>query len=289
MQHRSEIFVALQRLLPQHWLSRKLARIAESRRVWLKTLLIKRAVAYFGINLSEAERPNTDDYVSFNDFFTRALKSESRPIDAESESIVSPVDGAISQIGAIVDDQLIQAKGMHYSVGQLLGNKHMAQSYMNGRFSTLYLSPKDYHRVHAPYDCVLVRTRYIPGSLFSVNAMTTEALPALFARNERLVCEFESAMGRFCLVFVGAMLVAGIQTVWNGREHPGAGSIREKEYHDSEFTFTKGSELGRFQFGSTVILLFSDKCRWLSQLNEGDSIQLGQRLGVDTSATIDTR
>ncbi len=281
MNHRAELFVALQRLLPKHALSRLIAKAAESKTVWLKNALIERAIASFDINIDEAESSDINDYENFNSFFTRALKEGARPIDSDDQAVVSPADGAVSQAGPINQHKIIQAKGSDYSASRLLGNSQQAKSYENGSFATIYLSPRDYHRVHMPADGKLLSTRYIPGDLFSVNDQTAQALPNLFARNERLVCEFESDNGNFAVVFVGAMLVAGIETVWGGFETPGRGAIRENDLSDRELSYKKGDEIGRFKFGSTVILLFQeDKIRWQDSLMPQADIQMGEKIAV---------
>jgi len=260
MNHRAEIFVALQRLLPQHGLSRLIAMAAESKRTWLKNWLIQRAIATFKINMQEAKDQELEAYENFNAFFTRELSEGARPIAKGSDTLVSPADGVISQAGEINKTRILQAKGIDYSVSRLLGNSETAKAYSNGSFATIYLSPKDYHRVHMPTAGKLLSSRYIPGELFSVNDQTAQALPGLFARNERLVCEFESPeLGAFSVIFVGAMLVAGIETVWGGFEEPGPGAVRETDYSDEAMTFEKGDEIGRFKFGSTVILLFKEQ------------------------------
>ena len=281
MNHRAELFVALQRLLPKHTLSRLVAKAAESKTVWLKNALIKRAIASFDINIDEAESSDINDYKSFNSFFTRALKEGARPIDNDEGSVISPADGAVSQAGAINHHKIIQAKGNDYSASRLLGDSQQAKSYENGSFATIYLSPRDYHRVHIPAAGRLLTTRYIPGDLFSVNDQTAQALPNLFARNERLVCEFESEAGNFVVVFVGAMLVAGIETVWGGFETPGRGAIRETDFSDRDLRYKKGDEIGRFKFGSTVILLFQeDRVRWQDSLMPQSAVQMGEKIAV---------
>jgi phosphatidylserine decarboxylase len=281
MNHRAELFVALQRLLPKHALSRLIAKAAESKKVWLKNALIERAIASFDINIDEAESSDINDYENFNSFFTRALKEGARPIDSDGQAVVSPADGAVSQAGPINQHKIIQAKGSDYSASRLLGNSQQAKSYENVSYSTIYLSPRDYHRVHMPADGKLLSTRYIPGDLFSVNDQTAQALPNLFARNERLVCEFESDNGNFAVVFVGAMLVAGIETVWGGFETPGRGAIRENDLSDRELSYKKGDEIGRFKFGSTVILLFQkDKIRWQDSLMPQADIQMGEKIAA---------
>ena len=279
MNHRAELFVALQRLLPKHALSRLIAKAAESQTVWLKNALIERAIASFDINIDEAESDDINDYKNFNSFFTRALKDGVRPIDSGDQTVVSPADGAVSQAGPINHHKIIQAKGSDYSVSRLLGDSQQAKSYENGSFATIYLSPRDYHRVHIPAAGKLLSTRYIPGDLFSVNDQTAQALPNLFARNERLVCEFESENGNFVVVFVGAMLVAGIETVWGGFETPGRGAIRETDFSDRDLSYKKGDEIGRFKFGSTVILLFpEDGIRWQDSLMPQADVQIGEKI-----------
>ena len=259
MDHRAELFVALQRLLPKHALSRLIAKLAESKNIWLKNLLINRAIKTFDINMDEAISDDLASYDSFNAFFTRQLKPEARPLDKGAKIITSPADGVISQAGKIVKNKVLQAKNVDYSLARLVGDSNQAKHYENGIFSTIYLSPKDYHRVHIPADGQLLHSRYIPGELFSVNQQTAEMVPNLFARNERLVCEFKSAqLGHFSVIFVGAMLVAGIETVWGGMEKPGPGAVRETDHSDQEIYFSKGDEIGRFKFGSTVILLFPE-------------------------------
>ena len=279
MNHQAELFVALQRLLPQHALSRLIARAAESKMPWLKNRLIERAIAAFDINIDEAESSDLDDYENFNSFFTRALKDGARPIDQDSDALISPADGAVSQAGPITRQRIIQAKGSDYSASRLLGDSEEAKLYTDGAFTTIYLSPKDYHRVHMPIAGTLISTRYIPGDLFSVNDKTAQALPGLFARNERLVCQFDSELGQFALVFVGAMLVAGIETVWGGFETPGRGAVRNADFSGRDLNFDKGEEIGRFKFGSTVILMFQkDKIDWQDSFVPQAPVQMGEKI-----------
>lgn len=279
MDHRTELFVALQRLLPKHFLSRAIAKLAESKCKKLKNWLINRAIKTFDINMDEAISDDLDSYENFNAFFTRELKPEARPLDRGAKVIISPADGVISQAGDIRKNKIIQAKNVDYSVARLVGDSNQAKNYENGVFATIYLSPKDYHRVHIPADGKLLSTRYIPGELFSVNQQTAESVPNLFARNERLVCEFESKkLGRFSVIFVGAMLVAGIESVWAGMEKPGPGAVRETDYSEQELTFAKGDEIGRFKFGSTVILLFQpDRVSLDSQIKPQSAVQVGAK------------
>ena len=282
MSNSAELFVALQRVLPKHFLSRLIARAAESKQPWLKNMLISRAIKAFNINMQEAASDNLDDYENFNAFFTRALKPGVRPIDKGQTSIVSPADGAISQAGPISKNRILQAKGIDYSVSRLLGDSSQARFYQDGNFATIYLSPKDYHRVHMPAAGKLLSSRYIPGELFSVNDKTAQALPGLFARNERLVCEFESPeLGRFSLIFVGAMLVAGIETQWSGFEQPGPGTVRETDHCSDALQYAKGDEIGRFKFGSTVILLFPQQSiDWSQKIEPYAVVQMGEEIAL---------
>ena len=282
MNHRAELFVAVQRILPKHALSRLIARLAESQNQWLKNLLINRAIKTFDINMDEALNDDLSCYKSFNAFFTRQLKPELRPLDAAANILTSPADGVISQAGKISKNKILQAKNVNYSLTRLVGNARQAKQYENGLFSTIYLSPKDYHRVHIPADGQLISTRYIPGELFSVNQQTAEVVPNLFARNERLVCEFKShQLGHFSVIFVGAMLVAGIETVWSGMEKPGPGAVRENDYSDQAISFLKGDEIGRFKFGSTVIVLFPENAVTLDKnIKETNPINVAEKFGL---------
>lgn len=284
MSHRADLFVALQRMLPKHGLSRVIAKLAESKRPWLKNKLISAAIKAFDINMAEAATEDLDAYANFNAFFTRELKAGVRPIDTSKTSLISPADGAISQAGQISKNRILQAKGIDYSVSRLVGNSTQALTYENGSFATIYLSPKDYHRVHMPISGKLLSSRYIPGELFSVNDQTAEALPGLFARNERLVCEFESTeCGHFSLIFVGAMLVAGIETIWSGFEQPGPGAVRETDYSEDAFHFAKGDEIGRFKFGSTVILLFPQQSiEWSDNIKPSATVKMGEKIAEKT-------
>jgi phosphatidylserine decarboxylase len=282
MNHRAELFVAVQRILPKHALSRLIARLAESQNQWLKNLLINRAIRTFDINMDEALNDDLSSYKSFNTFFTRQLKPELRPLDAGANTLTSPADGVISQAGKISKNKILQAKNVNYSLTRLVGNARQAKQYENGLFSTIYLSPKDYHRVHIPADGQLISTRYIPGELFSVNQQTAEMVPNLFARNERLVCEFKSQqLGHFSVIFVGAMLVAGIETVWSGMEKPGPGTVRENDYSDQAISFLKGDEIGRFKFGSTVIVLFPENAVTLDKnIKATNPINVAEKFGL---------
>ena len=282
MDHRAELFVALQRLLPKHALSRLIAKLAQSKNIKLKNALINRAIKTFDINMNEAISDDLTSYDSFNAFFTRQLKPEARPLANGVKVITSPADGVISQAGEISKNRILQAKNVDYSLARLVGDSKQAKQYENGTFSTIYLSPKDYHRVHIPADGQLLSTRYIPGELFSVNQQTAETVPNLFARNERLVCEFKSEqIGYFSVIFVGAMLVAGIETVWGGMEKPGPGAVRETDYSTQDIKFSKGDEIGRFKFGSTVILLFPENCiSFENNIQPLNPVKMGEKIAL---------
>ncbi|MGS2723117.1 archaetidylserine decarboxylase [Porticoccus sp. GXU_MW_L64] len=279
-----ELFAALQRLLPQHSLSRLIARLADSETPWLKRWLIERFVAAYDINMEEALQQDLEHYPCFNAFFTRQLKPDVRPLDTSSNAITSPADGTISQIGYLQGDQLIQAKSKTFAANALLGSEQDASLFEQGAFTTIYLSPKDYHRVHMPVDGQLLHSRYIPGHLFSVNRATTTHIPGLFARNERLVCLFQTPVGKVAIVLVGAMLVAGIGTVWQGQFTPNPQAVIEQTFDSkTAITLNKGDELGHFNFGSTVIMLFEkDAMHWHQQLSRGRGVKMGEVLGVAT-------
>src|SRR5690606_24991155 len=214
------LFIVFQYLVPQHLLSRLVGKIAASELPWIKNPFIDWFSRRYQVDMSEAADPEPRNYPSFNAFFTRALKAGARPLDSDPDSIVSPADGAISQLGAIEAGRIFQAKGQTYTTAELLGDTDMAALFDGGVFATVYLSPRDYHRVHMPVSGRLLRTLYVPGDLFSVNQTTAENVPRLFARNERLVCLFDTECGPMAVVLVGAMIVAGIDTVWAGQVAP---------------------------------------------------------------------
>jgi phosphatidylserine decarboxylase len=230
--------------------------VAAKERGSVTTWIIRRFVAKYGVDMGEALASDIASYRSFNDFFTRALKPGARPIAAAD--LVSPVDGAISQFGAIEGDQIFQAKGHRYSTTALVGgDAALAARFAHGSFATLYLSPKDYHRIHMPCDGRLLRMIYVPGDLFSVNPTTARGVPGLVARNERVVCVFETARGPFVLVLVGATIVGSMATVWHGVVNPPrGGEVREWRYDDQQIVLRQGEEMGRFLLGSTVVMLF---------------------------------
>jgi phosphatidylserine decarboxylase len=270
--------IALQYLAPQHALSKFAGWLSSRRWCWWKNWQINFLINSYGADLSAATSSNLDDYPNFNSFFTRHLKPELRPI---GNDCVAPVDGCISQIGDIHSDILLQAKGFNYTLDALLGgSKDLAAAFQNGKFATIYLAPKDYHRVHIPLDGTLRETIYIPGQLFSVNQQTVNGVPDLFSRNERLVCIFDTKLGSMAVIFVGAMLVGNIVTAWDAT--PTSKSITRLTYPQGSQpapTFKKGEELGYFTMGSTVILLFpNDKITWLADFHESSPTKMGQQL-----------
>jgi phosphatidylserine decarboxylase len=244
-----------QYLLPKRALTVFAGWVAGARAGILTTRLIAWFVGKYGVDMAEAANPDIASYASFNDFFTRALKPGARPL-AQAE-LICPVDGAISQFGTIERDQIFQAKGHSYSTTALVGgDAELAAQFQDGHFATLYLSPRDYHRIHMPCDGVLKRMIYVPGDLFSVNPVTARGVPELFARNERVVCVFESARGPWVLVLVGATIVGSMATVWHGLVNPPRGPVREWRYGDQQINLKQGDEMGRFLLGSTVVNLF---------------------------------
>lgn len=280
---RTRLFLLLQYLLPQHLVSRLGARLAQVRHPLLKNALIRGFIRRFDVDMSEAAQPNASHYPHFNAFFTRALRPGVRPVDARADAVTSPADGAVSQIGTIEGGRIFQAKGHAFSTAELLADSADAALFDGGAFATIYLSPRDYHRVHMPLDATLRRLRHVPGSLFSVNAVTAGAVPALFARNERVVCLFDSSHGPLALVLVGAMVVAGIETVWTGPIAPAGHDVLTLDYtRDVQArSLAKGAEMGRFQLGSTVIVLLPrNGVRWNDTLSAGSPLRMGQHIGT---------
>ena len=245
-----------QYLLPKRALTVLAGRLAGARAGSVTTAVIRRFVARYGVDMSEAANPDIGAYPSFNEFFTRALKPGARPM-AKSD-LVCPVDGAISQLGAIDGDRILQAKGHDYTVAALVGgDRALAAHFQGGHFATLYLSPRDYHRIHMPCAGRLLRMIHVPGDLFSVNPATARGVPGLFARNERVVCVFENDRGPWVLVLVGATIVGSMATVWHGVVNPPrSGRLREWSYADQAIDLPQGAEMGRFLLGSTVVMLF---------------------------------
>ncbi|ATG96915.1 archaetidylserine decarboxylase [Paracidovorax citrulli] len=271
-----------QYLLPKRALTSLAGRFASARAGARTTAAIRRFVARYRVDMSEAENPDIGSYATFNDFFTRALRAGARPIaDAPA---VCPVDGAVSQFGRIEKDQIFQAKGHRYSTTALLGgDAREASKFDNGSFATIYLSPRDYHRIHMPCDGRLRRMVYVPGALFSVNPLTARGVPGLFARNERVVCLFDTPLGSMALVLVGATIVGSMATVWHGTVNPPrTAGLRQWSYEDGpEVLLRKGQEMGRFMLGSTVVLLFEPGAlRFTETWEPARAVRLGEPMGL---------
>jgi phosphatidylserine decarboxylase len=271
--------VLAQYLLPKKPLTLFAGWVARAQWGALTRTIIRRFVARYGVNMGEAANSQLQSYASFNDFFTRALREGARPLAAAA--FVSPVDGAISQLGAIEKDQIFQAKGHSYSTTALVGgDAQLAAQFENGHFATLYLSPKDYHRIHMPVQGRLRRMIYVPGDLFSVNPATARGVPGLFARNERVVCVFDTAHGPFVLVLVGATIVGSMATVWHGVVNPPRSTeIREWRYDDKNITLNQGEEMGRFLLGSTVVMLWPQSTlSFNEEWTTGRAIRMGEAM-----------
>lgn len=272
-------------VLPQYLLPKKALTIfagwvAGAKAGALTTALIRWFVGRYNVNMAEAAQPDVGAYASFNEFFTRALKDGARPLDAAH--YLCPVDGAISQFGAIAGDQIFQAKGHNYSTTALVGgDAGLAAQFQDGTFATLYLSPRDYHRIHMPCDGALRRMIYVPGDLFSVNPTTARGVPGLFARNERVVCVFDSAGGPFVLTLVGATIVGSMATVWHGQVNPPRSpQICEWQYEAGQVVLRRGQEMGRFMLGSTVVMLFAkDQLAFNPAWAPGGAIRMGEAMG----------
>lgn len=271
-----------QHLLPQHILSRLVAKIANCRSPLIKNLIITLYCKLYPIDMTEALETNPLAYPSFNDFFTRPLKIGARPITTDQSAIVSPVDGRIWQIGTATNSQLIDAKGRGYTLEQLLANQNDAPQFYNGNFAVLYLAPYNYHRIHMPIQGRLRYMRYIPGKLFSVNPSVVDHIPDIFAKNERVVAIFDTVLGPMALIMVGAIIVGSIDTAWEGTITP----TKQKEiinwdYKNQELTFDRGIEIGSFKLGSTVILLYpQNTMKWNADLHQNTGIKMGQTLGA---------
>lgn len=267
-----------QTLVPQHALSRFAGCLANSTNPWLKNKLIHYFLGKYDINLAEAEKSDPEAYASFNDFFTRALKPGSRHLNDDAKAIVSPADGCFAELGQINQAQLIQAKGMVYDLPSLFGGDRAATDFNQGQFATIYLAPHNYHRVHMPITGRLTKTIYVPGRLFSVNRMTTDLIPNLYARNERLICLFETEAGPMAVILVGAMIVGSMQTVW--MDKPLRNHRLQTDTPTTSITLEKGAELGRFSLGSTVIVLFSKAAsEWLPTIQPSSAVQVFEKIG----------
>lgn len=269
-----------QYILPKQALTLLAGKIAGAQAGHLTTRLITWFVARYNVNMAEAANSDIASYQSFNEFFTRPLRDDARPL--AKADFICPVDGAISQFGAIKRDQIFQAKGHHYSTTALVGgDAELAAKFQDGSFATLYLSPKDYHRIHMPCDGKLTRMIYVPGELFSVNPTTARGVPGLFARNERVVCVFDSKHGPFVLTLVGATIVGSMATVWHGIVNPPrTRKVREWHYQDKPVTLKKGDEMGRFLLGSTVVMLFpKNALTFNSDWSPARVIRMGEAMG----------
>lgn len=279
-----KLFILLQRIVPQHLLSRVIGAAANCKWNWLKTLVIGQFARIYKVNMAEAAEPDLDRYENFNQFFTRALRDDARPVVEAPDQLCMPADGSVSQIGSINDDRIFQAKGHTFGLVELLGgNADRAQPFRNGSFATIYLSPSDYHRVHMPYGGTLREMVFVPGKLFSVNDTTARLVPELFAINERVVAIFDTDIGPMALVLVGAMIVASIETTWSGVVAPAAQRIQATHYGTEAQTIKigKGEEMGRFLLGSTVIVVFPENAvEWNPELGAGSTSVLGELLGA---------
>jgi phosphatidylserine decarboxylase len=271
--------LALHYLLPKYSLSRLAGRLADCHAGLLTRWLIQAFIRYYRVDMQEALLPQPSSYKTFNEFFTRHLRSEVRPISGDDSELVSPVDGTVSQLGCIDEYRLVQAKGHDYQLDQLLaGDAELVKTFQGGQFATLYLSPRDYHRVHMPCDGRLQQMIYVPGARFSVGSFTTQHVPNLFARNERVIAIFETAFGPLAQILVGAAIVGSIHVVWAGQVISWAGTITQWLYSPEESIFLKrGSEMGYFKLGSTVINLFApNRISLASHWVCGQAVKLGE-------------
>ena len=274
--------VAAQYILPHKLLSRIVRWATRWTFAPWKNFLIRTIVRQYNVDLDDAETADFAAYANFNAFFTRALKAGARPLDADPDAVLCPADGRISQAGPIEHGRIFQAKGFDFGTGELLGDDARAAPFHDGSFITVYLSPRDYHRVHMPLAGELIETVHVPGRLFSVAPFAVESIPRMFARNERLVCHFESALGPFTVVMVGAMLVSGIATVWDGvAVPPYATAIARRDWRGRGIWLKRGAELGRFEMGSTVIVLLPARLgRFSAQLRAEQAVRMGQKVGT---------
>ena len=289
---KEKLFAAVQYVLPHHLISRSVYYFVECQIPWFKNGLIRWAIDHYHVNMSEAKREDAEEYIHFNDFFTRSLKDGSRPLPEDPEMIVSPADGVISQMGDIKNGRIFQAKGHDYSLVELLGGDlELGQEFMGGKFATIYLSPRDYHRVHTPAAGSLHKMVHVPGRLFSVNQGNVENIPNLFARNERVVSIFDTQYGPMAVIMVGAINVASIETVWAGLVTPQRGQVATTTYGEASQSveLSRGDELGRFKLGSTAIVLFGkNQIEWLENWQPGLSIKMGEAMARGTGISSET-
>lgn len=276
------VFVFFQHLIPHHLLSRVVGQLAQLSWRWPKNWAIGLFIKIFGVDMSEAIQSDYKQFATFNEFFIRHLHLKHRPLTEEAQAIACPVDGVVSEFGELHQNKLLQAKGVYYDLNQLLGNNIIkADPFQNGTFFTAYLSPKDYHRVHMPVTGRLLKMVYVPGRLFSVNAISVRGIDQLFARNERVVCLFETEAGLMVVVLVGAMIVASIHTFWHGVVTPAKSRVVSSwDYHDRRITLEGGCEMGYFNLGSTVIVLFqSGRSHFAENLSVGHHVKMGRKIG----------
>ena len=286
---KEQLFIVLQQLVPQHLISRFVGFFAQCKVPLVKNQFIRWFIAKYDVDMSLAKIEDPEAFADFNAFFTRELKPGVRPIDSQCD-LVFPADGAISQLGDIHNGRIFQAKGKDFSLSAILGaDPALVAKFEQGRFATIYLSPKDYHRVHMPITGKLIETIYIPGDLYSVNQSTAENIDELFARNERLVVIFETAVGPMAMILVGAMIVAGIETIWGGQVCPIAKALQKQHFCNSqrpEIIIEKGEEMGRFKLGSTVVLLFAeDAINWKEHLFPKMPTKLGESMADKSTPT----
>lgn len=262
-------------------LTRLFGKLADNQHLgWLKNAALKRYIQHFNVDMSEAAESDYKQYKSFNAFFTRALRDDARTIAAGENIVVSPVDGTLSEFGKIDSGTLLQAKAHYYDMHALLGGINDYVNYFDqGSYATCYLSPKDYHRIHMPIAGELIAMTYIPGKLFPVYPAAVQQVPKLFTQNERVCCIFRTAQGYLAVVFIGAMIVGAISTVWHGRVKGSRGCVQAFDYRDEPLAFTKGEELGQFELGSCVVFATSHEVNWDSALNPGQTLRMGQCLG----------
>ena len=276
------LFALWQYVVPHHLLSRMMGKLTHSRVNWIKLTYMRLIIKRFGVNMDEAAQQDLNQFEHFNAFFTRALKADARPFVSGATQLACPVDGCVSQMGKIEDGRVFQAKGHDYALTTLLGgDDDWSKQFEDGEFATLYLSPKDYHRIHMPCDGTLKEMRHIPGRLFSVNPATVRTVPGLFARNERVTCLFDTPNGPVAMILVGAIFVASIETVWHGIITPPTRSTMQTWRYKDDIKLAKGDEMGRFNMGSTVIVLFpKDKMKWAEGLMAERHVQMGELLGT---------
>ena len=283
---KDRIFAVVQLILPHHFLSGIMFRITRIETKWFKNFFITKFISIYNVDMSQAQAESAESYKCFNEFFTRPLKQDARPIAEGSNTIISPVDGTVSEVGRIHNNQIFQAKGKTYSLETLVGGSpERAQFYNNGFFATLYLSPRDYHRIHMPLAGRLREMVHVPGRLFSVSPSTVRGIQSLFARNERVIAGFSTDAGSMAMILVGAIFVSSMETVWAGTITPPPGkNLRQWSYDTQQpIQLKQAEEMGRFNMGSTVILLFPENSiRWEEKMICGQKIQFGEKIGEVT-------